>query len=501
MRRRCRCHPDSLWGISMSEKGNNNAVCKQHLHCEMEGCVKGISICTRTAPQYRSSPVIRRSTDHFYSSLSETAMPWICFLLSQLSLAISTLAINPSQIKVFPENGAISGVILASLRPVQNKPPPYAFNASQAREVCLLLNMIIASKAQVVEAHRHGFETCRYGWVDEQIAVLPRITASKPCGQSRVGVIEWRSIPTRSFDAYCFYPSDITTDVPVGTVEISSVTPTTTPKNTSKATPTTTPKATPTTTPKATPTTTPKATPTTTPKITPTTTPKATPMNTPKATPITTPTTTPTTTPKATPTTSLSPLPTVPHSLTMSTSLLPQTTTIQSAPSTQSATTSFSSTLSPPLPSSNSLTPASLTSISPSTSYLLPLTTLPAHPTSITTSPVLTKTLSPKTQDTSSSESPVGITVAPHDSSVTAVVRPVLFGSTAILLLLVAVIGLWYYKTNRSGTAPFCRGGQQNDDMETEVWENLYHKDQHTELEMGGFTYDAPKQISLEEES
>ncbi|XP_061078616.1 lymphatic vessel endothelial hyaluronic receptor 1b [Conger conger] len=415
-------------------------------------------------------------------------MAWICFLLCHLCLAISILAINPSQIKVFPENGAVSGVFLASLQHVHNKNHPYSFNASQAREVCLMLNVIIASKAQVEAAYRNGLETCRYGWVDEQIAVLPRITASKPCGQNRVGVIPWRSVPTKSFDAFCFNSSDVQTEVPVSTIistttkptTIRTITKPTTIRTTTKPTTirTTTKPTTIRTTRKPTTvrTTTKPTTIRTTSKPTTirTTTKPTTIRTTTKPTTIRTtskPTTIRTTTKPTTirttskPTTirttskpipkpkvSSSPVPARPYPPTFP---LPQTT--QSA---QSSTP-------PPLFPTSSNTPASSIYLLPSTSDVLLLTTSPVPPT-----------LHP--QDMSSG-SPVGV------------VPTVLLISIASLALLATVIALWYYKMNRDRMIPFWKGGQQKDDIE-EVWENLCHtevKEQHTEMELGGIRNDS----------
>jgi len=41
----------------------------------------------------------------------------------------------------------------------------YAFNASEAREVCHSLGLTIASKAQVQSALTQGYQTCRWGYI------------------------------------------------------------------------------------------------------------------------------------------------------------------------------------------------------------------------------------------------------------------------------------------------------------------------------------------------
>lgn len=62
---------------------------------------------------------------------------------------------------VFPGlNQTVVGVFQVSSLNNLNE-PQYAFNASEARKLCLSLGVTMASKAQVQEANRRGFETCR----------------------------------------------------------------------------------------------------------------------------------------------------------------------------------------------------------------------------------------------------------------------------------------------------------------------------------------------------
>ncbi|XP_052418368.1 lymphatic vessel endothelial hyaluronic acid receptor 1a [Carassius gibelio] len=122
-------------------------------------------------------------------------------LLLFSSLFMSSLTFDIQSVKVIPKR-AISGVFEASIGNT------YALSASAARDLCERLGLIIASKAQVAEAQKHGLETCRFGWVDEQIVVVPRVQVKSNCGNGRTGVVVWRADPTKQFDVFCFNSTD-----------------------------------------------------------------------------------------------------------------------------------------------------------------------------------------------------------------------------------------------------------------------------------------------------
>ncbi|XP_035508459.1 lymphatic vessel endothelial hyaluronic acid receptor 1a [Morone saxatilis] len=141
-------------------------------------------------------------------------MLWLC-ITSVLSITpvISGLNIDTSHIKVFPaENQSIAGVFQVSYLNDLNQ-PEYTFNASEARRLCLSLSVNIASKAQVQEALTRGFETCRFGWIDEHFAVIPRRKALSNCGQNKIGLVTWRASVTQKFDVFCFNESDAATQL------------------------------------------------------------------------------------------------------------------------------------------------------------------------------------------------------------------------------------------------------------------------------------------------
>ncbi|KAL7854784.1 hypothetical protein SRHO_G00169740 [Serrasalmus rhombeus] len=130
----------------------------------------------------------------------------------------SAVLIDISKITVFPKHGSILGVFHASF------PGSYAFNASAARDVCEQLGVTIADKAQVLRASTRGFETCRFGWIDEQIAVVPRIQAKDVCGKGKVGVIPWRTTLSTKFDVYCFNSTDFEAQALAATTQVHKTT-------------------------------------------------------------------------------------------------------------------------------------------------------------------------------------------------------------------------------------------------------------------------------------
>ncbi|XP_051580835.1 lymphatic vessel endothelial hyaluronic acid receptor 1-like [Myxocyprinus asiaticus] len=127
------------------------------------------------------------------------ARVWLA-LCSLFFLFNCTLCLDISQIQV-PTNGGVSGVFL-----VQTKTTQYSFNATAATEACKAINMRIAAKAEVETANKNGLQTCRFGWVEEQIAVIPRTEKSPKCGKNSLGVTVWTAEISKMFDVYCFKP-------------------------------------------------------------------------------------------------------------------------------------------------------------------------------------------------------------------------------------------------------------------------------------------------------
>ncbi|XP_060719780.1 lymphatic vessel endothelial hyaluronic acid receptor 1a [Tachysurus vachellii] len=124
----------------------------------------------------------------------------LLMLLAQF--VTSALLIDVSQIRVYPEHGSVAGVFHAWLS------GGYVFSASVARDVCEHLGVTIADKSQVEKALALGFETCKFGWINEQVAVVPRIQAKESCGKSQLGLVTWRAPVSSVFDVYCFNSTD-----------------------------------------------------------------------------------------------------------------------------------------------------------------------------------------------------------------------------------------------------------------------------------------------------
>ncbi|XP_073397910.1 CD44 antigen isoform X2 [Dendrobates tinctorius] len=84
----------------------------------------------------------------------------------------------------------------------------YNLGYEDARKTCAELDAIIATKEQVDIAHQIGFETCRYGWVDNATVVIPRLTKNNVCAAGYIGVYVLHTNVTSRYDVYCFAPSE-----------------------------------------------------------------------------------------------------------------------------------------------------------------------------------------------------------------------------------------------------------------------------------------------------
>uniref|UniRef100_A0A8C5N870 Link domain-containing protein n=1 Tax=Gouania willdenowi TaxID=441366 RepID=A0A8C5N870_GOUWI len=117
------------------------------------------------------------------------------------------MALDPTCAHYFPLPFPVVAGVFQVTRLNDFNQPHYAFNASEARLLCLSLGVHIASKAQVETALTRGFETCRFGWIDEYLAVIPRIRALINCGKNQTGLVPWRASVKKKFDVFCFNES------------------------------------------------------------------------------------------------------------------------------------------------------------------------------------------------------------------------------------------------------------------------------------------------------
>ncbi|AWP07869.1 putative lymphatic vessel endothelial hyaluronic acid receptor 1-like [Scophthalmus maximus] len=85
----------------------------------------------------------------------------------------------------------------------------------------------MATRDQMEGAVQQGLETCKFGWIAEGIAVIPRISSNRNCGNGKTGVVQWSAIPDRKFGVYCFNASGT-----VETTRSTRVSSTSTPRDT-----------------------------------------------------------------------------------------------------------------------------------------------------------------------------------------------------------------------------------------------------------------------------
>uniref|UniRef100_A0A8C2Z669 Link domain-containing protein n=1 Tax=Cyclopterus lumpus TaxID=8103 RepID=A0A8C2Z669_CYCLU len=85
----------------------------------------------------------------------------------------------------------------------------YTFNATAAAAACRSLNVTMATRAQMERALQRGLETCKFGWIAETIAVVPRRTADDKCGKGKTGVVTWFARADQKFGVFCFNASDL----------------------------------------------------------------------------------------------------------------------------------------------------------------------------------------------------------------------------------------------------------------------------------------------------
>ncbi|XP_077319041.1 CD44 antigen isoform X2 [Lithobates pipiens] len=86
----------------------------------------------------------------------------------------------------------------------------YNQTAEEARKTCVELGAIIATEEQVELAMNFEFEICRYGWIDNNTVVIPRLTQNKKCANNFVGLYVQHPNVTTMWDVFCYNASDQT---------------------------------------------------------------------------------------------------------------------------------------------------------------------------------------------------------------------------------------------------------------------------------------------------
>ncbi|XP_058017641.1 CD44 antigen isoform X9 [Ahaetulla prasina] len=83
----------------------------------------------------------------------------------------------------------------------------YSLTREEAVQLCEALNSTIPTWEQMEKAYTLGFETCRYGYIEDKI-VLPRHTPYNLCAANNTGIYILSSNISDRYDTYCFNSSE-----------------------------------------------------------------------------------------------------------------------------------------------------------------------------------------------------------------------------------------------------------------------------------------------------
>ncbi|XP_038187234.1 CD44 antigen isoform X2 [Arvicola amphibius] len=81
----------------------------------------------------------------------------------------------------------------------------YSISRTEAADLCQAFNSTLPTMNQMLKALNAGFETCRYGFIENNV-VIPRITPNAICAANNTGVYVLQS-NTSHYDTYCFNAS------------------------------------------------------------------------------------------------------------------------------------------------------------------------------------------------------------------------------------------------------------------------------------------------------
>ncbi|XP_026221756.1 lymphatic vessel endothelial hyaluronic acid receptor 1b [Anabas testudineus] len=108
----------------------------------------------------------------------------------------------------------------------------YTLNFTAATAACLVLNVTIATRVQMERALLQGLQTCKFGWIQEKVAVVPRLKSDLNCGKGKTGLVEWNVNEDRKFAVFCFNASDLEETLKTTTTHLQTSTRTQTPPHT-----------------------------------------------------------------------------------------------------------------------------------------------------------------------------------------------------------------------------------------------------------------------------
>ncbi|XP_019374946.1 PREDICTED: CD44 antigen isoform X7 [Gavialis gangeticus] len=83
----------------------------------------------------------------------------------------------------------------------------YSLMREDAIVLCRALNSTLPTMEQMKKAYQLGFETCRYGFIEDKI-VLPRINPYHLCAANYTGIYVLSSNTTQPYDTYCYNASE-----------------------------------------------------------------------------------------------------------------------------------------------------------------------------------------------------------------------------------------------------------------------------------------------------
>ncbi|XP_039595948.1 CD44 antigen-like isoform X2 [Polypterus senegalus] len=79
----------------------------------------------------------------------------------------------------------------------------YQLTYDQADGLCQALGVVLANEEQLKVAHQNNFQTCRYGWIDNETVLITQLDSKKVCLPGKIGSFIITN-KTEKYDAFCF---------------------------------------------------------------------------------------------------------------------------------------------------------------------------------------------------------------------------------------------------------------------------------------------------------